>query len=95
MGSTWRMRLRNWHAEAHGAEPQLGDLVYESLENEEWEGADGLFLERGFVCVGVEETRNPRTWRLVLERLDWQDFMERVCVEPDDTRVWGFIRDRR
>lgn len=91
-GTVWRMRVHSWGQRK--PVPVLGDLVFEALESQTWEGSDDS-LHRGFLCVGVEETRVPTTFRLHLERLDWEDFILRVRDELDDARVWGFLRDRR
>lgn len=75
------MRVHSW---PHDDPPELHDLVYE----------EPMTLQRGFLVVGVEETRTPDAWRLVLERLDWSDFSARLLAEGRP-RYWGFVRDRR
>lgn len=79
-GSVWRMRL-SWHGEG---EPELDDLVYEVPEE----------VRRGYVVVGVEEpSRRGARWVVLLERLAWRDFEERL-IRPG-SRGWSFVRDRR
>lgn len=73
------MRLHSWSAEDP---PQINDLVSEEPES----------LLRGFRVVGVEETRNPAVFRLVLERLGWEDF---VREREQGGRWWVFVRDPR
>lgn len=73
------MHLHSWRE----GEPELGDLVWE----------DPSTLHRGYLVVGVEETKDPTVWWLTMERLKWDDFERRLGVP---TAVgWSFIRDRR
>jgi hypothetical protein len=49
-------------------EPRCGEIVFD----DPWE------RERGYEIVGVEEVARPGRWNLVLERLDWSEFLNRV-----------------
>ena len=74
------MRLHSWHDPRRP--PALGDYVWEDPED----------LHRGYLVVGVEETSKPSVYRLVLERLKWEDFIDGILrSEPS----WSFVRDRR
>jgi hypothetical protein len=73
------MRLHSWR---HEQPPALFDHVYEEPEE----------LHRAFLVVGVEETRNPTVYRLVLERIEWGRFCAALI---GGANVWSFIRDRR
>lgn len=74
-GSEWRMRM---HSCDPSEPPLLGDLCFE----------EPFELRRGFEIVGVEETRSPAVYRLILKRLEWEDFETRAVGD-----VRSFIRD--
>lgn len=80
-GTIWRnMRLHSWDDPARP--PACGDYVWENPEE----------VRRGYLVVGVEETRVPTTFRLFLERLTWEDFLAGVMRGGPS---WSFVRDRR
>lgn len=80
-GSEWRTRM--YECDPRDP-PQLDDLISERPD----------VLARGYRVVGVEETSDPTTYVLVLERLRWGDWQDEVAsaVEP---RVWTFVRRKR
>jgi hypothetical protein len=80
VGTDWKMRLHSWQDAERP--PAINDLVWEQPEE----------LKRGFRVVGVEETRSPTTFRVVLERLAWMEFMRLLGFGYPS---WCFVRDRR
>lgn len=66
--------------------PHLGDVCLQTVGP----SGDPEEVERAFLLVGIEETSSrARPYRLIFERLGWEDALRRIAALDDD-RVWTF-----
>lgn len=80
LGTTTRMRFVEWSSERL---PQLGDIACQASAH----GAcDEDVVRRVYRVVGIEEGRDPKRFKLVMERVEYGTLPESL----DETAIWSF-----